>query len=135
MNFTQCRSQFAEYVAETLQVSVDFQDAGATKPDTMAVGDEFDVRVVTSNHPGGVVDPIPRDDPPSGSNLQDIRLHLEVSDPGLVRLLVDSSLENTTFRSGWDVDSTILTPGRGCRKCTCTSPPSTPPRPSNGTTR
>jgi len=111
MTLTGCRARFAEYVADTVRLSVHFQHAGQSLPGTMTVSEEFDLRVVTSNHPGGVPDSVPSDDPPQGSNLQDVRLHLQVSDADLVRMLVDASLENTTFRSGWDVDAEILTPG------------------------
>lgn len=109
MLFTDCRARFADYVAENLRLSVHLEIDGAAVPETLGVDEQFDVRIVDSNHPGGAIDPGPSDDPPSGSNLQDVRFH--ISSSPTVLLLVDNLLENTTFRSGWDVDAPVLTPG------------------------
>jgi hypothetical protein len=111
MLFTDCRAKFAGYVAETLRLSVHLEIDGSPVHEEVGVGDQFTVRVVDSNYPGGVKDATPSDDPPNGSNLQDVRFHLSSSPEGAVLLLVDTELENTTFRSGWDVDAPILTPG------------------------
>jgi hypothetical protein len=111
MLFTDCRARFAAYVAENLRLSVHLEIDGVPVPATFSVGAEFTVRIVDSNHPGGVIDPTPSEDPPDGSNLQDIRFHVTSSPPGAILLLVDPALENTTFRDGWDVDAPILTPG------------------------
>ena len=111
MLFTDCRTRFAAYVAENLRVEVQIAVDGVPVSGPVEAGAEFEVRVVDSNYPGGVIDPAPSDDPPTGSNLQDVRFHL-VADPRCsILLLVDSTLEYTTFRSGWEVDASILTPG------------------------
>ena len=41
-----------------------------------------------------------------------MRFHILADPPCSIFLFVDSTLENTTFRSGWDVDALILTPGK-----------------------
>ena len=103
--FTDCRTRFAAYVAENLRVEVQIAVDGVPVSGPVEADAEFEVRVVDSNYPGGVIDP------PTGSNLQDERFHL-VADPRCsIFLLVDSTLEYTTFRSGWEVDASILTPG------------------------
>jgi hypothetical protein len=111
MLFTDCRTRFAAYVAENLRLEVQIAVDGVPLSGPVEAGAEFDVRVVDSNYPGGVIDTVPSDDPPTGSNLQDVRFHLLADPPCSIFLFVDSTLENTTFRSGWDVDASILTPG------------------------
>jgi hypothetical protein len=111
MLFTECRHRFADYVAKNLRLEIQLEVDGLPLSGPIKAGAEFDVRVVDSNYPGGVIDPTPSDDPPAGANLQDVRFHIAAEPTGSVVLFVDDTLENTTFRTGWDVDASILTPG------------------------
>jgi hypothetical protein len=111
MDLTSCRKVFDEYVHETVAIGVYLGGSGVAAPVTLAVGDDVDVRVVLSNHPHGPRATTSQENPVQGVNLNDVRIHIAVSDPGKARLVVPGSAGDAFFRSGWDVTDANLTPG------------------------
>jgi hypothetical protein len=111
MDLTTCRTAFDDYVHETLAIGVYLGGSGVAAPVALAVHDDVEVRVVIANHPDGQRATASPGTPVQGVDLNDVRIHLTVSDPPSAGLVVPARAGDAFYRSGWDTTDAILTPG------------------------